>query len=224
MIDHLVIGTPDLEAGARALEVLLDTSLSVGGPHLGLGTRNLLVGLGDGTYLELIGPDPEQSDPAGPRPFGIDDLVDTRLVAWCARPSRPLRDVVADVDGVGDLAAEPLLGSVLSMTRRRPDGVLLSWQLTATGRPDNHGGVVPFCIDWGSSEHPSIGLCRSVGRVRLTEHRLGYPQPEWLQRVLARIDDRWTTLALVEAGRPILAATLEVGGRSVTITSDAGLG
>ena len=49
------------------------------------GTRNALLSLGPGTYLEIIGPDPEQPTPAQPRPFGIDDLKEPRLVTWAAK-------------------------------------------------------------------------------------------------------------------------------------------
>ena len=86
MIDHLVYATDDLERTVASFTDRFRVAPTPGGRHLGWGTRNELVGPGDGAYLELVGPDRGQHDPDGPRPFGIDDLVGERLITWCARP------------------------------------------------------------------------------------------------------------------------------------------
>jgi hypothetical protein len=46
------------------------------------------------------------------------------------------------------------------MSRRRPDGVLLEWQLTPP-----MAGVLPFLIDWGSTPHPTESLPAGLGLV-----------------------------------------------------------
>nr|WP_083467416.1 VOC family protein [Kibdelosporangium sp. MJ126-NF4]CEL23456.1 hypothetical protein [Kibdelosporangium sp. MJ126-NF4]CTQ96837.1 hypothetical protein [Kibdelosporangium sp. MJ126-NF4] len=141
-LDHLVYAMPDL---AFAGDVRID--LTEGGRHVGRGTRNLLANLGGGAYLEVIGPDRDQPEPDGPRPFGIDELTEPKLVAWAVR--------VDNIDDVVDRAKargyDP--GPVTPMSRRRPDGVLLEWRLTPM-----LAGVLPFLIDWGSTPHPTESL------------------------------------------------------------------
>src|SRR5262245_66390706 len=93
-LDHLVYATPDLNLGIDTIEKLLGVKATPGGQHPGLGTRNALVALGPASYLEIIGPDPEQPTPAGPRRFGLDDLKAPRLIGWVAK-SRELEVVAA---------------------------------------------------------------------------------------------------------------------------------
>jgi hypothetical protein len=124
-VDHLVYATPDLKFGIDAVEKLLGVRATPGGQHPGAGTRNALVALGPASYLEIIGPDPEQPSHVGPRRFGIDGLKAPRLAAWAAKGQ-----------DLGRLAAGAArrgvsLGPVGSGSRKRPDGVLLSWRFTS---------------------------------------------------------------------------------------------
>lgn len=159
MIDHLVYATTDLDATVAEMAERLGAEPSPGGAHIGLGTRNALVNLGDGAYLELVGPDPAQPDPDQPRPFGIDDLSRPRLVAWCARPSQPLESVAA--------SAAWDIGPVNSMSRLRPDGVRLAWRLTFPILDRAGIGILPFFIDWLDSPHPTGGLHQPIRLVSL---------------------------------------------------------
>ena len=84
-LDHLVYATPDLNASVEELANRLGTDPMPGGAHPGWGTRNALIGLGIGVYLEIIGPDPKQPEPERSRPFLIDDLTEARLVTWAYR-------------------------------------------------------------------------------------------------------------------------------------------
>src|SRR5919109_2901188 len=87
-VDHLVYATPDLQAGVDRAETLLGIRAAPGGQHPGRGTRNALVALGPTSYLEIIGPDPAQPKPSGPRRFGIDDLEAPRIVRWVVKSSQ----------------------------------------------------------------------------------------------------------------------------------------
>ncbi|MFE2579685.1 VOC family protein [Streptomyces sp. NPDC059378] len=147
LLDHLVLATPDLAATVADFTRRTGVTPAPGGVHVGLGTRNHLVGLGGTSYLEIIGPDPEQPDVPGPRPFGVDALTAPRTVTWAISPP----DLDATVAAARAHGHDP--GPVRAMSRRRPDGALLEWRLTdGTAHPS---GLVPFLIDWGTSAHPS---------------------------------------------------------------------
>ena len=72
MIDHLVLATDDLERTVATISDGWGVTPTPGGAHVGHGTRNELVAIGDGAYLEIIGPDLAQADHTGARPFGVD--------------------------------------------------------------------------------------------------------------------------------------------------------
>ncbi len=147
-LDHLVYATPDLDFSVDTLAELTGAPIEKGGSHPGWGTRNALVGLGIGTYFEIIGPDPHQPEPLGPRPFLIDDLKKARLVTWAYRHPDPeqAHEILMTL-GIQ-------LGPVRSKSRTRPDGTSLSWALTEP-QPLVGDGVIPFLIDWGETPHPS---------------------------------------------------------------------
>jgi hypothetical protein len=159
-VDHLVYATPDLAAGVAQVERLLGVKAVPGGQHPGGGTRNALIRLGEGSYLEIIGPDPDQPKPLRPRRFTIDELKAPRLVTWAAKGA----DLETIVENATKHGVD--LGRVQSGSRNRPDGVLLSWRLTVS--PELTGdGIVPFFIDWGKTAHPTANLPRDCSLVAL---------------------------------------------------------
>ncbi len=199
VIDHLVFATTDLEATVAELTERLGVEPVPGGVHPGRGTRNELVGLGGRTYLEIIGPDHDQPDPPGGRPFGIDDLGRPRLVAWCARPRRSLIDLRAAA-----LATHWAIGEIHRMSRTRPDGVTFDWQLTLPTIGPAGVAVLPFLIDWGTSAHPSESLDHPIG---LLELRIECPNPPGVAEQLSVVGELGS-VEFIEAARPGLSALL----------------
>ena len=195
-LDHLVYATPDLSLGIEAVDKLLGVRATPGGQHPGLGTRNALVALGPSSYLEIIGPDPDQPKPAGRRRFGIDELKAPRIVRWVAKGT--------ELEKIRAAAAERdvKLGPVIPGSRRRPDGVLLSWQYTDPNTVVADG-LVPFFIDWGTSPHPSATAARGASLVQV---RGEHPDAERVQQLL---DALGLDLRVQRGSSPAIVATID---------------
>jgi hypothetical protein len=176
-VDHLVYATPDLAAGVERIEALLGIRATPGGQHPGEGTRNALVALGPTSYLEIIGPDPEQGTLDHPRRFGIDTLTAPRLVTWAAK-GRNLTQTVNDAGRIG-----VALGEVIAGSRRTPAGALLSWQTTSQ-RAAIADGIVPFFIDWGTTPHPASSAAPGATLIAL---RAEHPDSANVQRILNQL-------------------------------------
>ena len=149
VIDHLVYAVAELGPACDRIEASTGVRPALGGAHPGMGSHNALVSLGS-SYLEVIAPDPDQPQPAGPRPFGIDELDLPALLTFAARPGpdETIDDLVVALRSVGQDPGEPM-----AMSRRTPDGVELHWRLTMpSGTAD---GVIPFLIDWGDTPNPA---------------------------------------------------------------------
>lgn len=164
-IDHVVYAAPDLNTGIEAIEKLTGVRATPGGQHPGRGTRNALIALGPTSYLEIIGPDPEQPAPPRPRLFGIDGLKAPRLVRWVVQ-AQNLEQLAAEASRKGIQ-----LGEVTGGKRRRLDGVLLTWRFTDPN-VDLADGLVPFFIDWGDSPHPAATAAKGLTLVALRGEHL----------------------------------------------------
>jgi hypothetical protein len=214
-LDHLVLGAETLKAGAAYIEQRLGVRPSPGGRHEGLGTHNLLVGLGSGRYLEVIAADPAQAGSTPPRLFSLGDpgmrtmlAAGPRLVGWVARTMT--LDVVA-----GRLGRKA--GEVRAM--RRGD---LEWRMANPPPEEAMDGLVPSLIEWRSggaaeqipdsgcrlialeAEHPAVDALRSARADRGLE-------PE--------DDDREAPLRLRPGPHPRLVARLRrADGAEVTFS------
>ena len=175
--DHLIYATPDLQHGIDEIAALLGVSVNPGGSHPGFGTRNAIVPLGPRCYLEVIGPDPEQTEFVGERIFGIDSLDHGKLVHWCVERQR-LADFVTQVRSRGSEISDPV-----PMSRQTTEGQTLSWELAF---PKSFGSPhpVPFFIDWGNSPHPAAAFPMEA---ELITFEILHPQPDEVNEQLAAL-------------------------------------
>jgi hypothetical protein len=195
-VDHLVWGGLSLEQEIQRLESWTGIRAAPSGRHPGEGTRNALMRVGDGMYLELIGPDPTQPPPPRARWLGLDALSGPRLITWAAKcPDLDQRASAARAAGVE-------VGELRRGERELNGGQVLSWRLTYPNLRLGDG-LVPFLIDWGQSRHPAD---TAPGGVQLLDLRAEHPDPAAVLGALRHLG-----LELrVEAGpAPALIATLE---------------
>ena len=176
LIDHLVYKAPDLAGAVTEVEELLGVRARAGGQHIGLGTHNALLALGPHTYLEIIAPDPGQPQPPAPRPFGLDGGSRGGLAGWAI--------ACADIDAaVADARRRGYVpGEVADMQRTGPTGAVLRARLTLNVMP---GGLVPFLISWGDTEHPARSAPHGL---ILESFHLEHPNPASLAPLLTALD------------------------------------
>lgn len=181
-LDHLVVTVPDLAAGIDDFARATGVRPVAGGRHPGFGTANFLVGLsplgwesGARTYLEILGPDPEQERPAdGTLPLDAHLATAPTLQTWAIHPPAFAETVTAArAEGID-------VGEVRGMSRRTADGELLEWRLTSRA-PLPGEGTQPFLIDWGDSTHPAEA---DLPAVELLSFSLSSPDVEATRRAL----------------------------------------
>jgi hypothetical protein len=165
-LDHIVIGTLDLEATAAQLEEQWGAKFAGGGQHLGYGTHNRVMKLDsvadlscDGAqsvtklvYIELIAPDPSQAEPHRPRLFDLDNPVmrakltdKPRLIHFVARCA-DMTQALNECDYKPGIPTEMKRGE-------------LAWTITlpSDGKPAQ--GVLPTLIQWPDMAiHPAAKM------------------------------------------------------------------
>jgi Glyoxalase-like domain len=175
LIDHLIYRAPDLADAVADVEERFGVRAHAGGKHIGLGTHNALLALGPRTYLEIIAPDPGQPQPSAPRPSGLDGVNRGGLAGWAIA----CQDIDAAAAGARRRGYDP--GEVAEMQRAKPTGVVLRWRLTVSVVP---GGLVPFLISWGDTEHPAGSAPRGL---TLESFHLEHPDPASLVPLLSAL-------------------------------------
>lgn len=201
-LDHLAVACETLEDGRAKVEAALGVTLQSGGQHAHFGTHNLLLGLEDGLYLEVIAIDPETPPPAWPRWFDLDRFSgDPRLTNWICRTDNMATTLVA----------LPEAGAPIALTRGA-----LSWTMAV---PET--GALPFdnlfpaVIEWGAGvTHPATGLHASG--CRLTRLVVSHPAGDQLaERLRPHLGD---SRVVFETGAPGMRAEFDTPSGSRVLT------
>lgn len=197
-LDHVsyAAGPEGLGAAAQRLGSALGAGFRDGGLHPRFGTRNFVLPLLGGVYLEVVGAlDHPAADKA---PFG--QAVKARSAAgggWLAW--------VVAVDDIGPV--ERRLGRpAVPGHRRRPDGVDLTWrQIGVLDLLDDP--ALPFFIEWdiAAEHHPASGgdAAVSIEGAEICGRRDAIAR--WLDEPLERADFR---IDWIEDEDPGLVAVL----------------
>jgi len=205
VLDHILLGSSDLDEGIAFVKKHAGVTAAFGGVHPGRGTRNALLSLGEKHYLEIIAPDPAQ--PGLPDRYDLRKLTAPRLVGWAAHPgdlnlfAARLRNANLTFDG-------PTPGS-----RKRPDGRLLQWK--TLNLHDDQVGLLPFFIEWSSGTvHPSADAPPGC---KILRFELSTPSSAALQRICTLLD---LDVPITHGEEPQLHARIAgPGGRFMTLAS-----
>ena len=101
---------------------------------------------------------------------------------------------------------------MISGSRKRPDGVVLSWTYTDP-RVVLADRLVPYLIYWGSSPHPSVTAAKGVTLVSL---RAEHPDAERVQKTLNQLGLK---LKVTQGPKPSLIATFNSPKGQVVLKS-----
>jgi catechol 2,3-dioxygenase-like lactoylglutathione lyase family enzyme len=194
-IDHIVIVVRDLET---AIADYADLGFTVvrGGRHSGLNTHNALIAFADGCYLELIA---FLAPPAAGAHWWFEALQrGGGLTDFCVQSDNLENDTAAF------RRAGTNIGQPFAMSRERPDGYRISWEL-AVNEGDTRG-LLPFFIR---------DITRRDERVPGNHtHRNGATAVETLAIVVAGMNSIRPIyeIGLEQAGEPIERDDLQADG------------
>ncbi len=204
--DHIAIFARTLTEGAAHVRRALGIEMPKGGAHPRMGTHNLLLSLGNDSFLEVIAIDPDAAAPQRPRWFRLDQFdAEPMLGTWILgtddlRAEFGPEQIAAQTTELAPLP--PDCGRITEMTRGA-----LTWLLTI---PDDGslpmGGAFPTLIEWPAGPHPASGMVDLGCRLRALT--VEHPQADL---IAAQIGDRidQSRITLRPAARFALHAEIE---------------
>ena len=206
-VDHILLGVPNLEAGMTAFENATGVKPVVGGTHPGRGTRNALVSLGNGTYLEIIAPQAEP-DATTDMVKGLQSLATPKLIGWAER-IHDIASARSALEREGFTLSESRPGS-----RVTPTGSRLAWTTFDIATPKI--AVAPFFIEWSkTTTHPSV---TSPSGCTIAAFEIADPNADVLNRALTATGV--SLRAAQTADHSGMRLVLQCGSRSAEFTSE----
>jgi catechol 2,3-dioxygenase-like lactoylglutathione lyase family enzyme len=209
-LDHIMLAAPDLEAAVADFERRTGVRPSEGGRHPGQGSRNVLATLGNGCYLEIIGPDLTQD-----RINNFGELLSRLPAPTLLKFAVGTSDIEAVHERTSKLGLWPLASSgartdgPFAMSRALPSGEVLKWRLLLLGSAD-YEGYLPFFIQWGSEPHPSR---TAAGGCTLERFWVEHRDPAGLSRIYSELE---VAVDVVQSDHPRLNLALRAPNGRVT--------
>jgi len=195
-VDHLMLCAADRAAAIAWVERKTGVKAILGGNHPGVGTCNALLSLGGRQYLEILTPDPAQSQLVKQYEF-LRELKSPRLITWAAQMHNG-QATAERLRAAGFAASGPNPGS-----RQRPDGKLMKWN-TLTVKHE-FGLVIPFFIEWDAAQaHPATD---SPTGCRLQSLEFTHPKSEAVRDTFLRLGITAKIKPGTEAGLKAVLAT-----------------
>ncbi len=151
-IDHIVYSVLDLDKAMDHIEKELGIRPVFGGYHKTQGTKNALLNLGDGCYLEILAIDNQNKDINTPRWMGIDLITEPRITRWAVKSES------IDLDSKILKSFDKTMGEIYEGSRKTTSGETLAWKMILPlASPEIE--LMPFMVDWSSSAfHPTEKL------------------------------------------------------------------
>jgi len=205
MIDHILLLVADLLDYQTRFEEVTQVAPTYGGVHPSARASNALVDMGNGTYLEIIGPALDGTE--GPLTETLKQLDEPRL-SWFAIRSEDLEQDIVRLEaagfthsGINEIEFESELRSKISYS-----GVVAV----------NHewGDQMPFFINWGDTPHPTT---TSAGGLEMTSFTVFHPDAQALTKVYNELN---VGVAVEEAAVPGFRLTFSSPGGDVVYESN----
>ncbi len=151
-IDHIVYAVLDLDQAMSDIESHLGIRPVFGGYHKTQGTKNALLDLDDGCYLEILAIDHDNINIKTSRWMGIDLILEPRITRWALKSDH----IESDSEILKSHNKE--MGTIYQGSRKTTTGETLAWKMILPlSSPDIE--LIPFMVDWSESAfHPTEKL------------------------------------------------------------------
>ncbi|MFT4565353.1 MAG: hypothetical protein ACI9FN_000306 [Saprospiraceae bacterium] len=174
-IDHIVYAVPNLEDAIDGFEKVTGVRPIFGGYHTTQGTKNALVNLSNGCYLELLAIDHSNNFISDNRWMGIDLITAPKVTRWALKTKDILKDSIILQSHNSEM------GQVKGGQRKMTNGKILKWKL-AMPLASPEVEIIPFITDWQASDtHPTDSLPAICQLVHL---KLTHPKVDLMQGLL----------------------------------------
>ena len=176
IIDHIVYAVPNLEEAMNWFQGVSGVRPVFGGYHMTEGTKNALINLSNGAYLEFLAVDQSNNTIEANRWMGIDLIRESKVTRWALKS----KNLHADAKTLK--AYNPEMGRLKGGQRKMANNQMLTWELAMPlATPEIE--LVPFMTDWQNSDiHPTDSLEKTCTLLDLT---MRHPHPGSCSDVLS---------------------------------------